>query len=164
MDEEALVQRIDRLVCERLEGLRKDFLCTQAETVSEIRKAKWEEPPKFRKKGHEEQFKFNSKILATLEEAKDTAEAAGEEEKDIEQVGKILDQGIVAVNTRQKLILLADQSELGWRTVHEYVSIPIAEDSDDENRMMKAENRAARKLKGQGKERGVGVAAVVDVL
>ena len=32
---------------------------------------------------------------------------------------------------RQKLIKMADASELGWRVVNEYVSNPLASDSDD---------------------------------
>ena len=48
---------------------------------------------------------------------------------------------------RQKLIQMADRSELGWRVVHEYESNPLAEDSEDEKRIYKAEARANRKLK-----------------
>ena len=53
---------------------------------------------------------------------------------------------------RQKIIKLADQSELGWRMVAEYETNPIASDSDDEKRIYKAEARATRKMKA---ERGV---------
>ena len=50
---------------------------------------------------------------------------------------------------RQKLILMADSSELGWKVANEYETNPLAEDSDDERRIFKAEARAARKAKAE---------------
>ncbi|XP_052251470.1 uncharacterized protein LOC127858378 [Dreissena polymorpha] len=47
-----------------------------------------------------------------------------------------------ALRHRQKLILMADTSELGWRVVNEYATNPIASDSEDEKRIQKAEARA----------------------
>jgi len=49
----------------------------------------------------------------------------------------------------QKLILLADESELGWRFVSEYQSNPLASDSEEEKRMYRAEARANKKLKAE---------------
>jgi len=42
---------------------------------------------------------------------------------------------------------LADSSDAGWRVVDEYVSNPLAEDSDDEKKIYKAQTRAESKLK-----------------
>ena len=53
------------------------------------------------------------------------------------------------VAQRQKLIKMADASELGWRVVNEYVANPLASDSEDEKRMYKAEARASRKFKAE---------------
>jgi hypothetical protein len=53
------------------------------------------------------------------------------------------------IGHRQKLIQLADSSELGWRMVHEYETNPLADDSEDERHMYKAEARANRKLKAE---------------
>lgn len=50
---------------------------------------------------------------------------------------------------RQKLIKMADTSELGWRVVNEYEANPLASDSDDERRIYKAEARVNRKLKAE---------------
>ena len=58
------------------------------------------------------------------------------------------------IKHRQKVIQLADSSELGWRVVKEYEKIPIASDSDDEKRMYKAEARASRKMKAEKRKRG----------
>ena len=50
---------------------------------------------------------------------------------------------------RQKLIQMADSNNLGWKMVQEYESNPLADDSDDERHMYKAEARASRKLKAK---------------
>jgi len=50
---------------------------------------------------------------------------------------------------RQKMILLADSSELGWREVNEYESNPIASDSEDERKIYRAEARALKKAKAE---------------
>ena len=48
---------------------------------------------------------------------------------------------------RQKAIRIANRSEFGWATVDEYEEDELAENSDDEKRLYKAEMRAGRKLK-----------------
>ena len=60
-----------------------------------------------------------------------------------------IDEGIDLVKERQKLIKLADTSELGWKVVQEYVANPIADDSEDEKRMNRAQARAERKSKAE---------------
>ena len=50
-------------------------------------------------------------------------------------------------SNRQKVIRLADSSELGWSVVKEYQSNPLTSDSEDVKRMMRAEARASRKMK-----------------
>ena len=55
----------------------------------------------------------------------------------------------------QKLIKMADASELGWQVVHEYVTNllasnsenPLASNSEDEKRINKAKVRSTRKYK-----------------
>ena len=48
---------------------------------------------------------------------------------------------------RQKLILLADKSQYGWKTVLEYKHDDLADDEEDEKKIYKAESRAARSTK-----------------
>ncbi|XP_064642032.1 uncharacterized protein LOC135496587 [Lineus longissimus] len=63
--------------------------------------------------------------------------------------------GMEMLEKRNKIILLADSLEHGWKTVREYESNPLAEDSDDEQKILKAELRAGRKLKAAaGAKRG----------
>lgn len=42
---------------------------------------------------------------------------------------------------------MADASPCGWSTVKNYVTNPLADDSDDEKRMFKAENKAMKERK-----------------
>ena len=48
-----------------------------------------------------------------------------------------------------KLIRMTDSNELGWHMVHKYKSNPLADISDDERRMYRAEAMASRKLKAE---------------
>lgn len=57
------------------------------------------------------------------------------------------------IKNRQKLIKIADSSEGGWRAVAEYTSNPLAEDSDDENRIYKAYVRAYSRIKKEKAKR-----------
>jgi hypothetical protein len=53
------------------------------------------------------------------------------------------------LNYRQKIIKIADSSDLGWRVVQEYEANPLADDSEDEEKLFKAESRAERKVKAE---------------
>ena len=98
-----------------------------------IKKLKFDEPRRFKKKANEDQFKFNLK--SSLEQHK------------FENVKTSLEQGEVLLKERQKHILLADKSPSGWATVAEYKRNELAENSDDEKKMYKAEARAKAQLK-----------------
>lgn len=110
----------------------------------------------FRRKGNEEQHKVNSQVLDRLRDAdgylKDAART-----NDIAAVvsaqGKIA-EGIDIVTHRQKLVKLADSSESGWRVVQEYEAHPLADGSDDEKKIYRAQMTADRKLKQDRRVKG----------
>ena len=93
-----------------------------------------------KKKGNNKQFLFNAEILDELDviteelHSEDTESAL----KTTKRVGKFIQK-------RQKLIKLADKSEAGWLAVDEYESDELADDSADEKRIKKAQEKAARK-------------------
>ena len=83
--------------------------------MKEIKRLKFNEPHKFKKKANEDQFKFNQKLSETLDSAKSAAEHS--------QLGKVksdLEEGEKLISERQKHVLLADKSDYGWATVTEY--------------------------------------------
>ena len=55
---------------------------------------------------------------------------------------KQLNEGKEQIEQRQKLILLADKSEYGWKTVSEYVDNELAVDEEDAKKIKKAEKVA----------------------
>ena len=102
--------------------------------MKEIKRLKFNESHKFKKKANEDQFKFNQKLSETLDSAKSAAENS-----QLEKVKTSLEEGETLISERQKHILLADKSDYGW---DEYKKHSLADDSDDEKRIFKAESRA----------------------
>lgn len=96
----------------------------------------------FKRKSCEDQFKFNVKVSSKLRDA-DVSVKNG----DAGAACSSISEGLDLISNRQKLIRLADSSELGWSVVKEYSVNPLASDSEDEKRIMRAETRASRKLK-----------------
>jgi hypothetical protein len=66
--------------------------------------------------------------------------------------------GLVALNGRNKLIKLADQSAVGWAFVDEYLKCDAASDEEDDRRIRRAESAAVekRRLKQEANSRGRG--------
>ena len=102
--------------------------------MKEIKRLKFNESHKFKKKANEDQFKFNQKLSEMLDSAKSAAENL-----QLEKVKTSLEEGETLISERQKHILLADKSDYGW---DEYKKHSLADDSDDEKRIFKAESRA----------------------
>ena len=105
--------------------------------MKEIKRLKFNESHKFKKKANEDQFKFNQKLSETLDSAKSAAENS-----QLEKVKTSLEEGETLISERQKHILLTDKSDYGWATVDEYKKHSLADDSDDEKRIFKAKSRA----------------------
>ena len=101
--------------------------------------------PVFRKKGNEKQFKFNCRVEDRVKEAQSALEKTPPA---VDKATTALKEGEKLIAERQKLIRIADRSDHGWATVEEYMEDELADNSDDEKRLFKAEQRAARKIKG----------------
>ena len=108
-----------------------------------MKRLKLEKKTVFKRKGNERQHDFNAEVQEKLVSASGALEDAP---PDIEKAKKILKEGEEIIKEWQKLIRVADRSEHGWATVNEYVTDELADDSDDEKRLFKAEARAGRKL------------------
>ena len=94
-----------------------------------------------KKKGNEQQFSFNRKVVKTSGVALKALESG-----DIPRAKEELKKGISLINTRQKIIKLADKSEFGWATVQGYDSDELADNEADASKIKKAEKRAAVKI------------------
>ena len=85
-------------------------------------KLKFEEPRRFKKKANEDQYRF--KLSDVLTEAKSSCSSQ-----------------------QQKHILLADKLEFGLMIIQEYKKNDLADDSDDEKKIIRAEARARSQAK-----------------
>ena len=79
-------------------------------------------------------------MLDKFDEASDALKA-----KAYNKVKAALDSGTEVVSKRIKVIKMDDKSDFGWSTVNEYFSGELASNSDDEERMYRAERRVERK-------------------
>ncbi|VDI28929.1 Hypothetical predicted protein [Mytilus galloprovincialis] len=99
---------------------------------------------KFQKKSCEDQFKFNKKMNATFKEAESCLDSSDDKSAHAKQR---ISEGIELLAYRQKLVKMADSCEHGWRVVQEYTSNSLANDSEDDRKIMRATSRAERKAK-----------------
>ena len=70
--------------------------------------------------------------------------------------GGAISEGMELLSHRKKLIKLADRSEAGWAFVEEYIEDDLADNSDDERRIEKAEKAPEHKLAKRKRERDAG--------
>ena len=109
------------------------------------KKARRDKPVSFRRKAHREQYDFNERVTECIEKASDEMAKRPDDATALAKAKAALDQGLELLACRQKLIKIADRSELGWRVVAEYEADELALDSDDEKKLGKAERSAERK-------------------
>ena len=64
-------------------------------------------------------------------------------------------EGRQLIAHRQKLLKLADRSEYGWSVVEEYEEDGLADDSEDEKRIEKAERAAERRVQAKRRKEAV---------
>ena len=104
----------------------------------------------FKRKGNEKQHNFNEGVRDKIESA---TKALSATPPAVEKAMESLKEGEKLITARQKLIRIADRSEFGWNTVAEYEEDELADGSDDEKRLYKAELRADRKMKATKQKR-----------
>ena len=139
---EAQKNAILSAVDSQIRGLQSNLLKAQSDLASQIASEVQPENYVFKKKGNEQQFHFNRKVIRTS-----SAVVKALESGNIGKAKEELNEGISLLTNRQKIIKLADKSEFGWATVQEYVCDDLADDEADASKIKKAEKRAAAKFK-----------------
>ena len=127
----------------------------QKNTAAKLASLKSEWPYQFRKKGHEEQHAFNASVQGRLVEAglqlnrveRGVAEGAAQTTQ--VNAKQALQEGEDLITQRQKLIKVADRSELGWAVVAEYQADELGDNSDDERKLEHAERATERRMAGK---------------
>ena len=97
---------------------------------------------KFKRKSNEEQFKVNKKVMEKIDDCDRSLK-----ESEIQQAKENLAEASNILKQRQKVIRIADESEMGWKDVDEYIQSEVASDEEDQKRIPRAQSRAARKAK-----------------
>ena len=138
----SLMSEISTLITNSIESIKRSNSEAVEDQLREIKKIRCEEPKSFKRKGNEVHYKFNAKIQDSIDEAKSYLESNA-----VDKAKESLTEGTSLLTERQKLILLADKSEFGWKTVQEYTQHKLAEDDQDGKKIRRAEERAEKSLK-----------------
>ena len=129
----------------QLTSMKRDLSQDRVEADDRlVKRLRLERKTSFKKKDNEKQYDFNEEVREKLATADSSLNAAP---PDIDKAKSALQEGEKLINERQKLIKVADRSEYGWATQEEYTTDELADNSDDEKRLFKAEARAGKKLK-----------------
>ena len=126
---------------EKLTSFKRQFVQKSASSVESSLKKVKRDPYQFNRKSCEKQFRHQEEVLDRMEEATEALERS-----DTGIAKENLNQGILLVTNRMKIIKIADRSEYGWATVKEHEADDLAEDSEDERRLYRSERRAERAM------------------
>ena len=136
----SMLEKLSSIIDNKLDSMKRQLEESSNTQMSELKKIRLTEPRTFKKKGQEQQFKHNQQVKSVVSEAKDAVNS-GKQDACIAKLNK----GIELIDRRQKLILIADKSEYGWKTVGEYLDNELADNDQDAKKMKKAEKEAQRK-------------------
>ncbi|KAJ8316656.1 hypothetical protein KUTeg_005791 [Tegillarca granosa] len=142
-----LFNKLDNLMSNKLSSFQQQinennrlFTDAQVAIIEQITSDRY----KFNK-----QFKVNAKIQQKIMEADALLKEDPTLRDATTEVQENISEGINLIQQRQKLIKLADNSQLGWLTAEEYSLNAIAEDSDDEKKIQRAGSASLRKFKAK---------------
>ena len=124
--------------------------------MKEIKKLKYQEPHKFKRRANEDQYEFNLKLAEPIDSAKSAAEKL-----QLEKVKTDLKGGEKLLVERQKYILLADKSGHDWSNVDKYKQHYLVDNSDGKKRVYvyRAERRARAAISSRKKKKLSAMAA-----
>ena len=100
----------------------------------------------WKKEGLKKQFDIAQSIVTKCQKAMSALRL-----QDGAAAKKQLQLGIDILSERMKELRIADSSDAGWETVNVYRSHPVADDSDDDRRIRKAEKLAKEKMQAKSR-------------
>ena len=123
-----------------------------------VKKLKSQTNLTFKFSGNKKQFEVNtetlehiSQSLSFVDSLKSLVDPENSENQQVTVLILKLDESLKAaskaIKRRNKLIRIADKSEAGWAAVDWYLSDEVASGSEDEKKILAAEQRALRKKK-----------------
>ena len=142
------IKKVEANVEAKLSGIKRE-LSEERESADErlVKKLRLDSKPSFKKKGNERQFFFNEQVRDKLVDS--VSNALEQRPPAVEKAKTLIKEGEKLIDTRQKHIKIADRSEFGWATVAEYEEDELADNSDDEKRLFRAEGSAGSKQSGR---------------
>ena len=139
------IQQSERHLDNKLADFKADVRQAHDEAATKaVSKMRHDKPYEYKKKSHEEQARFNAQVEETVQEVQEALTAL-EETPSLQRARDALEKGARLLTERQKLIKIAHRSANGWGVVTEYTADELADDSDDEKHLEKAEKAAERK-------------------
>ena len=148
LNNKELLNNLGQLIDGKMREMKRSADDVASRQLQEIKKMKFTEMPEFKRKANKDQFLHNRQVIQCFDDAKEKLV-----DNKNEELMQSLEEGMKLVQDRQKLVLLADKSPYGWLTVENYKSNALAEDEDDEKRLIRAENRAATEVKRRQNQR-----------
>ncbi|CAG2206480.1 unnamed protein product [Mytilus edulis] len=137
---------VDNKISEKINSLRDEIHGTNQSMKSQVKKLKSDSQYKWRSEGNKIQFNYNTENLEDLTQA-----IWAIDNGKVDYARDIVASCTDRLKHRNKLIKIADTSDGGWDTARQYEANPIASDSEDESKIIRAENRAIRKKKRKSK-------------
>ena len=147
-------------LCEEVKASQKEASWKMQRLARSARR----DPYSFRRKGNKNQFRFNEDVEEQLADVRthlqkvDAAKLGTRGATALEKAKEAATAGTELISRRQKLLKLADRSELGWAVVEEYIDDDLAEDSEDQKRIERVERAVERsheeKESGEDKRQG----------
>ena len=147
----SLLDQISKLIADSAESIKRSSVEVADDQLREIKKLRREEPKSFKREGNEIQYKFNLKLQDTLDEVKSHLESSAA----VDKAKSSLSEGTSMLCERQKLILLADKSDFGWKTVEQYTQHELADNEEDGKKICRAEERAEKALKSDASKKPI---------
>lgn len=143
---ELFFQVVDVKFNQKFAAFKRDLYQKETAIQSQLKKLKTEskDSSSFNSKENKVQYEFNSSLLDAIDGAIKTISKGN-----LPGCNSELERVKTRIPKRNKLIHFVDKSPAGWTAVEEYESDKLADDSEDEKKILSAGKRALVKIRGR---------------